>query len=309
MNLDTGPGATVGDGGVVTATAANAGNDNFDSSSRVQILNGSGGLLQDIILHTSCSQAFRIGDRFGAVEVVGFVNQEQGSVQSGTEVKYSYVITNTGTTDLTGITVEDDGLDPATVPGSPIDLLAGEVTNPPLMATTFVSTPHTSRVTVMGTLPGGAVCAAVDETTILVAEPPPCVVTSGKLKMKGNKIEWKLTNASNKVATVESIEFSGPNEFGAVKKVKLAGDIYKGDTRKGDTRPMTWTFTDADFKSDLKKRRIKAGGTKKLTFEMTKKFKGVTADQIMITVNFDEGCSVTFVPGTHAQASTCKQRH
>jgi hypothetical protein len=38
-----------------------------------------------------------------------------------------------------------------------------------------------------------------------------------------------------------------------LKKVKLDGDIFKDDTR-----PMTWTFTDADFINDLKNRQIAA---------------------------------------------------
>jgi len=299
VSLDTGPGATVNDGDVVTATAANAGRSDFDSESRIQILDGSGSLLEDITLHTSCSQDLRIGDRFGAIEVVGFVNAEQGTVQSGAEVKYTYVVSNTGGVDLTGITVEDDGLDPTTVPGSPIDLLAGQVTDPPLMATVFVTEPVTSTVTVTATAPDGGVCSAMDSTTITVAEPPPCVVTPGDFRLEDNKIKWKLTNAGDDVATVESIELSAPDEFGEVKKIKLSGDIFKDDTR-----PMTWTFTDADFINDLKNRQIKAGDTKELTFETTQKYKDATADQISITVNFKEGCSVTFVPGL--QPFVCK---
>jgi uncharacterized repeat protein (TIGR01451 family) len=292
VSLDTGPGATVGDGDVVTATAANAGRDDFDSESRIQILDGSGGLLQDIILHTSCSQDLRIGDRFGAIEVVGFVNEDQGSVQSGAEVKYTYVVTNTGNVDLENITVEDDQLDPAAVPGSPIDLLAGQKTDPPLMATVFVTGPVTNTVTVTGVAPDGSECKAMDSTTITVAEPPPCVITSGEFKLEDDKIKWKLTNAGDEVATVESIEISAPDEFGAIKKVKLDGDIFKDDTR-----PMTWTFTAADFINDLKNRQIKVGDTKELIFETTQKFKEATADQISITVNFAENCSIKFVPG------------
>ena len=298
VSLNTGPGATVNDGDVVTATAANAGRADFDSDSRIRILDGSGGLLQNITLHTSCSQDLRTGDRFGAMEVVGFVNAEQGSVQSGAEVKYSYVVTNTGNVDLTGITVEDDGLDPTTVPGSPIDLLAGQATDPPLMATVFVTDPGVSTVTVTGIAPDGTQCSAMDSTTITVAGPAPCVVTPGEFKLEDDKIKWKLTNDGDKVATVESIELSAPDEFGEVKKVKLDGDIFKDATR-----PMTWTFTNADFIGDLKNRQIKVGDTKELTFETTMKFKGATADQISITVNFKEGCSVTFVPG--AQAFVC----
>ena len=66
---------------------------------------------------------------------------------------------------------------------------------------------------------------------------------------------------------------------------------------------MTWVFTAADFINDLKNRQIKVGDTKELLFETTTRFKHATADQISITVNFEEDCSVTFVPG--AQAFVC----
>ena len=152
--------------------------------------------------------------------------------------------------------------------------------------------------TASGNLVDGLVCK--DSDSVLVkAVIPPCVVTPGEFKLEDDRIKWKLTNAGDKVATVESIELSAPDEFGAVKKVKLNGDIFKDDTR-----PMTWTFTDADFINDLKNRQINVGDTKELTFETTQKFKNATADQISITVNFKEGCSVTFVPG--AQAFVCR---
>jgi len=161
-----------------------------------------------------------------------------------------------------------------------------------LMATVLVTGPVTNTVTVTGVAPDGSECKAMDSTTITVAEPPPCVITSGEFKLEDDKIKWKLTNAGDEVATVESIEISAPDEFGAIKKVKLDGDIFKDDTR-----PMTWTFTAADFINDLKNRQIKVGDTKELIFETTQKFKEATADQISITVNFAENCSIKFVPG------------
>ena len=138
-------------------------------------------------------------------------------------------------------------------------------------------------------------CTATNMVTVEALGPPPCTITTGEFKLEDDKIKWKLTNDGGDVATIESIEFSAPDEFGEIKKVKLDGDIFKDDTR-----PMTWTFTAADFINDLKNRQIKVGDTKELLFETTNKFKGATADQISITVNFEEGCSVSFVPGLQA---------
>jgi hypothetical protein len=170
VSLDTGIPADVNLGDVVTATAANAGQSDFDSDSRVQIFDGNGNLLQTVEFHTSCSQDLALGDKFGAVEIVGFTNNDQGIVSMGAEVQYVYEIGNEGTTDIADITVVDDLL--GTVPDTPIaELLAGATAIRSLTA--FIDEPIgdvvENTVTVMGT-GGGATCQATDSLTVEVRE-------------------------------------------------------------------------------------------------------------------------------------------
>jgi hypothetical protein len=292
VSLDTGPGATVNDGDAVTATAANAGRSDFDSESRIQILDGNGGLLQDITLHTSCSQDLRIGDRFGAIEVVGFVNAEQGSVQSGTEVKYTYVVSNTGNVDLTGITVQDDGLVPTTVPGSPIDLLAGEVTDPPLMATVFVTEPVTNTVTVKGIAPDGTECSAMDTNTVTVAETPPCTVSGEPtIKLDKKKLEWNITNTGTQPAVIDRIEISWPNDInGFLDKVKVGKHEIVSANQPGPSAVMT------TFVGDPKHLKIDPGKTVKMKFEFEHNVSKTVSDYGILQIGFAEGCEVVFDP-------------
>lgn len=63
-------------GDIIEATAANAGNDKFDSQTDVTIDMG----LESISFHTSCSKPLAVGDQFGSVRVVEVVSTEGGVV-------------------------------------------------------------------------------------------------------------------------------------------------------------------------------------------------------------------------------------
>ncbi len=291
ISLDTGV-ANVPVGGVVTATAANAGRSDFDSQSMAALTDSGGAVVQALRIRTSCSKPLRLGDRFGSLEVVGFENPEQGKVQLGSEVKFSYKVTNTGSVALPVITVDDDKLSPTAVPGSPIALGAGQ--SKTLTATRFVTGPQTNTVTVEATVPGtGQMCRAQDSVTITTKQPPPCEVDPGEFKLEDDKVRWKLSNGGTKVATIKSVSIHWPAGFGDLKKVKFAGDIFKDATRP----PTSTVLTGSAFTGDLKNRQVKPGDTKELVFEFSKKFKGAIQGDISITVDFAEGCSVTFVPG------------
>jgi len=257
----------------------------FKSNTVIELSNSGG--TQVLEVHTSCSAPLAVNDEFGAITLREFDGQSGGA-----DVTFKYVVTNNGDP-LVDIDVTDD---PFGFVGT-IDTLD---TNEMAMLTRLATiNGGTTNIATASAVLDGLECEASDTVIVEEQGPPPCEITPGEFKLEDDKIKWKLTNDGNDVATVESIEISAPDEFGAIKKVKLDGDIFKDDTR-----PMTWTFTAADFINDLKNRQIKVGDTKELLFETTEKFKHATADQISITVNFEEGCSVTFVPG--AQAFVCK---
>ena len=170
VSLDTG-GANVAIGDVVTATAATAGRSELDSDSLARIFDGAGNLLQEVRFHTSCSQDLRVGDVFGGVEVAGFVNSEQGVVQTGADVVFDYKIANTGTTDVDLTSVFDNVLGELLDP-SPQALDIGQMLT--ISATDFVDSDVTNVVTATGNVAGNpaALCQAVDTVTVNVVVPP-----------------------------------------------------------------------------------------------------------------------------------------
>jgi hypothetical protein len=291
VSLDTGLPPSVEVGEVVTAMAANAGRADFDSDSRVRITDANGLLVEDVRLHTSCSQPLLTGDRYGSLEVVGYENATQGKVQSGAEVKYHYVVKNSGATDVFDVSVEDDALVPPTVPGSPIDLAAGQQQT--LMASAFVDQTTTGTVVVEGMTASGSPCNDSDSLTVTAVGPPPCEIGPGEFKIGDNKIEWKLENTGSQVATIDSLQISWPAALGNLRKVKREGDTIF----ESDRAPATTTITSADWINGVTKRQIKPGETKRLIVEFQKKAKP-TPSQFALTVNFKEGCSVTFTPGS-----------
>jgi hypothetical protein len=288
VSLDTG-GAVVQFGDIVTATAANAGRSDFDSESLVQVFDGNNVLLQEIVFHTSCSQPLAPGDQFGSVEVVGFVNADQGQVQLGVEVEYTYEIKNIGDVDVFNLTVEDSVL--GTVPGSPIASLGPDETTT-LTATGFVEETTTNTVTVTGETIFGDECSAMDSATVTAVGPPPCTVSPVEFKISDDKIEWKLSNDGDKVVTIDSIEIRWPEALGDLKKVKREKDTIF----EGPVPPSSALITSHMMTSDLKKRQIKPVETKRVKFEFAAKVSTVPMDY-EITVNFAERCSVTFEPG------------
>ena len=289
VSLDTG-GAVVKFGDIVTATAANAGRSEFDSESLVQVFDENNDLLQELVFHTSCSQPLAPGDQFGSVKVVGFENADQGQVQLGAEVEYTYEIKNIGDVEVINLTVEDDIL--GTVPGSPIASLGPDETTT-LTATAFIEETTTNTVTVTGKTIFGDECSAMDWSTVTAVGPPPCIVNPVEFKLSDDKIEWKLSNDGDKVVTIDSIEIRWPEALGDLKKVKREKDtIFEGPVPPPSARILIDMMT-----SDIKKRQIKPGESKKVQFEFAAKASTVPGDY-EITVIFAEGCFVTFKPGS-----------
>jgi hypothetical protein len=145
------------------------------------------------------------------------------------------------------------------------------------------------------------ICQATDTVTVKVGPPPAECKALGDstLKIDDSKIEWKITNQGSDRLTISSIEIDWPAAKGNLTKVKRDRD----EIFKGSLAPPSATIT--SFTNKLDKRQLKAGEQRKLVFEFSKKYKG-TAGDYKITVNFAEGCSVTFTPGSSG-AFTCSK--
>ena len=168
--LDTGMPGSVSIGDVVTATAANAGENDFSSNSVIEIYTQTGTLVQKVEFHTSCSQPLNLGDRYGSVEVVAMQTTGGGSVSLGADVQYDYTFTN----NLSA---------PFTFEGKAVDDVLGKVLDPLSLAggetkvesrTAFVlpddSNVVANTVTVMAT--DGAFCGQASATVTRIPPPP-----------------------------------------------------------------------------------------------------------------------------------------
>jgi hypothetical protein len=145
-------------------------------------------------------------------------------------------------------------------------------------------------------------CIANASATVTVEGPPPpeCkALGASTLRIDDDKIEWKITNQGSDRLTISIIEIDWPAAKGNLTKVKRDRD----EIFKGSLAPPSATIT--SFTNKLDKRQLKAGEQRKLVFEFSKKYKG-TAGDYKITVNFAEGCSVTFTPGSSG-AFTCSK--
>jgi len=210
--------------------AANAGKDTLDADTIITIFDStSGDELQEIKMHTSCSQPLNIGDQFGSLRVLSYTSSE-GGVAGGSDsntcvtelpgtglsfdVEYTYTIMNTGPTGLTNVTVIDDLLGP--VPGSPIAALApGETVV--LTATTSLSSETTNTVVVMGEV-GNDICTADANATITKA-PPVC-----ETKVKAMLLEY----IGPTVAGPVTVEFKADKFKEDPTIYGLAGDLVAG---------------------------------------------------------------------------------
>lgn len=176
-------------GGIVLASAANAGRGHFDAETKVRIFDVDENQLQEVKFHTSCSQPLELGNRFGAVEVFGMETTRGGSGSLGAEVEYTYTVTNVCTDIFSNVTVIDDVF--GEVPGSPIPSIQPDETVE-LMLTEIIFETTTNTVTVTAPdveiLEGVIVdCVGTATATITKLEPPPrgvdCCESGHKLQI------------------------------------------------------------------------------------------------------------------------------
>jgi 5-hydroxyisourate hydrolase-like protein (transthyretin family) len=111
--------------------ARSGGQTTLETNTYFYVYNLSGTLLQSVIFHTSCSQPIQLGDIYGSAQLVGYKNSSGGgatlpepptglgddadtptgpSATMGDTIRWTYVVTNTGSTPLQNGVVTDDKL-------------------------------------------------------------------------------------------------------------------------------------------------------------------------------------------------------
>ncbi|MHC5002866.1 MAG: DUF7467 domain-containing protein, partial [Planctomycetota bacterium] len=168
-------GVAIGD--VVTATASNAGEDDFTSDSKVWIYDESGELAQSVKFHTSCSQPLAPGNQFGGVLVVGLVSTEGGASTMSAEVDYRYTVTTPpDSAPFTILSLDDDFGQVPPPPGYayPFEIPGGSML---VFERTAVISATTVNEVVLTSDP--EICSASASTTITVNPPPEDCCASG----------------------------------------------------------------------------------------------------------------------------------
>src|SRR5438132_1635521 len=109
-------------GGVLDVIAANVTDKTtLASTTVVNVLNGSGTVVEQVKFKSDCSQPVNLGDQYGGFTVFGMRTTNGGALSLGSEVNYTYTITNTGSGEADNVTAQDDKL--GTLPGTPIAAL------------------------------------------------------------------------------------------------------------------------------------------------------------------------------------------
>ncbi len=127
-----------------------------------------------------------------------------------------------------------------------------------------------------------------------------CAVFGGDLKIKKDKIEWKIDNESAQDITASQVELVWPVTDGPITKVKLGGKtIYKGTLN-----PPAATIDLSTWDGKTKDLQIGAGKKdEKLEIEFAKGADiGANPWDYTFLVKFAEGCGVPFVAFAPAPA-------
>ncbi|MBT8137041.1 MAG: hypothetical protein KJO54_08530 [Gammaproteobacteria bacterium] len=233
------------------------------------------------LLHTSCSQPIAAGDVYGSLTLV-----QIDGMGVGTDVVYSYEITNASDVDIVSLAAIDNILGP--IPGAPASLAAGASVT--LTDSAFIIDTVTNTAIVDGSTADGQMCNGTDTATVTILPPPPCDVDGeGVLDLSSDKAKWELTNNGAFTASIESVDITWPAANGDLIEVKLGGDkIYDIDLP-----PNSASLGPNDWIDDLDKRQIAPGDTQTLEIKFDNNVIGPQTDY-QITVTFEEGCSVTF---------------
>jgi hypothetical protein len=137
----------------------------------------------------------------------------------------------------------------------------------------------------------------------LICAPDCDASPDASLEINDRTVKWEFTNNGTTALVVESISISWPESNGALKKIKLDGDIFK-DALLG---PSSATLPDdAAFLGDAKTRSIAPGDNDKLEFEFVNDASTNQGDYGITVVFAGDGCEFKFVPGAAPTVCTTK---
>lgn len=160
--------ASVQGGQVVEADAPLCGRGSLTSATGFWIRDAvTDELIQEGFFHTSCSQPLDLGNQIGALQVYAIDASKGGTAALGSEVEYSFEITNPNAETVSNVDVEDSLL--GTV-ASGVSIAPGE--SQTFTASRVIESAATNQGIATGDVAGLACTPGEDGTQIGVATPP-----------------------------------------------------------------------------------------------------------------------------------------
>ncbi|MGB5752406.1 MAG: S8 family serine peptidase, partial [Thermoanaerobaculia bacterium] len=112
---------------------------------------------------------------------------------------------------------------------------------------------------------------------------------SGRLEISGNKVKWTLTNETGSRIYLEDLHLEWPEANGSVKKIKLAGDVY----RRFASPPSL--HVEGLWDGNLDDRKIDPYQVKALEIEFENDAELLVNDYFL-EADFGGGSSLVFIP-------------
>lgn len=125
------------------------------------------------------------------------------------------------------------------------------------------------------------------------AEPvsgPTCDITGAStLRLYSRSTYWTLTNNGSETSTITSVEISWPTTQGSLRKIRAGSSrtVYSTVVSGGYAFVDSWT-------NSVGYRELDAGEAMTLKFDFTTRYTKDSQSDYAITVNFADGCSVSF---------------
>ncbi len=112
---------------------------------------------------------------------------------------------------------------------------------------------------------------------------------TGDRKLDGNKFEWDMTNTGTGAISIQAVSINWPERNGWIEMIRHEG----GELYKDLVQPPVATVV-GPWLGDLSRRTIKPGDDGQLKLEFENEI-SIDEEAYLVTVEFAEGCSTTFV--------------
>ena len=155
-------------GDIVNLKASTHGKSALTQATGYEIRHGkTNSLIQHGYFHSSCSESLDLGDQHGGLQVYSVDSSDGGSTALGSEVEYTYVVTNPNDDPVDFVSVDDDLLGNI---ASGVSIPAGGTAT--FVTTAMIEEETTSTVTANGQV-GSLQCIAGTASATITVTPPP----------------------------------------------------------------------------------------------------------------------------------------